>query len=104
MGARPLLATSSGDDNATCRPHVDEASEGRDRICGVLLAMASGIFMGFQALPYKLSSDHDPVSYSLGQSIGQFLVILVIYLGGTIAGVIAVPQNRYIIGCLAGLA
>lgn len=83
-----LVATSALKEPVTDSSNVRQLGTA----AGVLIALASGVCMGCQALPYKLSSDHDSWSYSFGQALGQFLVILLIFIGAWLLGLVRGPD------------
>eukprot|EP00927_Polykrikos_kofoidii_P065932 TRINITY_DN61625_c0_g1_i1.p1 TRINITY_DN61625_c0_g1~~TRINITY_DN61625_c0_g1_i1.p1 ORF type:complete len:354 (-),score=32.29 TRINITY_DN61625_c0_g1_i1:39-1040(-) len=47
-----------------------------DVVIGVVLAIGSGIFMGVQAVPFRLCEGSDPLEYVINEGIGQFLVTM----------------------------
>lgn len=83
---------------------VSTPANGIGMTLGVCLAAASGISMGVQALPFKLSDDNDSLSYAVGGALGQFAAILTACLGSRMLGLISGFRASDAVGLLPGLA
>jgi len=70
---------------------------------GMLLALASGLCLGFQAVPYKLSNEHDALTYALGQAVGQFVFITSVFVVARLLGRVHGFRSNLAVGLPAGL-
>eukprot|EP00927_Polykrikos_kofoidii_P031774 TRINITY_DN27247_c0_g1_i1.p1 TRINITY_DN27247_c0_g1~~TRINITY_DN27247_c0_g1_i1.p1 ORF type:complete len:334 (+),score=30.49 TRINITY_DN27247_c0_g1_i1:122-1123(+) len=81
-------------------------SEKLKMMTGVALALGSGVFMGVQAVPFRLSEGSDPWEYVINESFGQFVVIL-LSCGGVVLSDLrkkTLPDLSWRQGVPAGLA
>jgi len=72
---------------------------------GLFMAMGSGLCMGLQALPFKLSGSTDSWSYSIGESFGQCVVLVTASVAiQLLKGKLSVCCLGFRQGSLAGVA
>jgi len=83
---------------------VQKSTGGISILLGAWLAAISGLFMGLQALPFKLGADQDSLSYAVSEALGQFLTILTLFSGARLWGLAEGFRAGVPIGLLAGLA
>jgi len=72
-------------------------------LVGMLLALASGLCLGFQAVPFKLSDEHDALTYALGQAVGQFVFIMSFSFIARLLGCVQGFRSSLAAGLPAGL-
>jgi len=70
---------------------------------GMLLALASGLCMGFQAVPFKLSNEHDALGYALAQAVGQFAFVTSVFVTARLLGRVQGFRSSLAVGLPAGL-
>lgn len=120
LGCLALSAPGMGFVQSWLSPHVshdfhdlestDIKSEGGadptlSPLTGLLLAIGAGVFMGLQAVPFKLGEHVDSWSYAVNESFGQFFVLTIASVTIQFCrGTLRTCCVGFRVGSLAGLA